>query len=166
MKMTLECYNALQKELEQIDETLRTRNDGIVDKDNIEDLGFPYNPTLQEADSKKRMLDARRKEIINLLDNVTIIKSFTENEDTANIHDTVTVIMAYGDEEPYEAVFYLKELLEESSVEREGAQAVSISSPIGKALLGSMVGETKTVKIPAGVLNMTILEIEKQNSRR
>ena len=38
---------------------------------------------------------------------------------------------------------------------------ISVTSPIGKSLLGKKVGEKIEVKVPAGVLNYEVLEISK-----
>jgi transcription elongation factor GreA len=38
---------------------------------------------------------------------------------------------------------------------------ISVSSPIGKALLGKSVGEIVSANVPAGTLNLEVLEIKK-----
>ncbi len=40
---------------------------------------------------------------------------------------------------------------------------ISVQSPIGKSLIGSMVGEIVEVKVPAGVVKYKILEIKEVN---
>lgn len=39
---------------------------------------------------------------------------------------------------------------------------ISDQSPIGKALMGTKVGDTVTVEVPAGVITLRVLEIEKK----
>ena len=39
---------------------------------------------------------------------------------------------------------------------------ISIKSPVGKALLGKEVGEVVEIKIPAGVMNLEVLEITRE----
>ncbi|GAB3722957.1 transcription elongation factor GreA [Spirosoma lituiforme] len=39
------------------------------------------------------------------------------------------------------------------------AGRISVGSPIGKGLLGKRVGETAEIKVPAGVLEFTVIEI-------
>lgn len=41
------------------------------------------------------------------------------------------------------------------------SQKISVDSPIGKALLGREVGETVKVKVPAGVVELEILDISR-----
>ncbi|HIG74252.1 MAG TPA: transcription elongation factor GreA [Bacteroidetes bacterium] len=41
------------------------------------------------------------------------------------------------------------------------SQKISVDSPIGKALLGKEVGETVKVKVPAGVVELEILDISR-----
>ena len=36
---------------------------------------------------------------------------------------------------------------------------ISVQSPIGKGLLGKKVGETANIKVPAGEINLTVLDI-------
>jgi len=36
---------------------------------------------------------------------------------------------------------------------------ISVASPIGKALLNKVIGDTVTVKVPAGTIELQILEI-------
>nr|WP_291480753.1 transcription elongation factor GreA [Cyclonatronum sp.] len=40
---------------------------------------------------------------------------------------------------------------------------ISVDSPIGKGLLGKEVGDVVTVKVPAGMLELEILSIERNN---
>ncbi|MEM9721740.1 MAG: transcription elongation factor GreA [Bacteroidota bacterium] len=39
---------------------------------------------------------------------------------------------------------------------------ISIKSPVGKALLGREVGEVVEIKIPAGIMNLEVLEITRE----
>jgi transcription elongation factor GreA len=49
-----------------------------------------------------------------------------------------------------------------SEIEADYAQGkISISSPVGSALLGHKLGEVVQIKIPAGLLNYEILEISR-----
>jgi transcription elongation factor GreA len=41
------------------------------------------------------------------------------------------------------------------------AQKISVDSPIGKALLGQAIGDTVKVKVPAGLVELTILGISR-----
>ena len=38
---------------------------------------------------------------------------------------------------------------------------ISVTSPIGKALLGKVAGDTVEIKVPAGVLHYKILDINR-----
>jgi hypothetical protein len=65
----------------------------------------------------------------------------------------------------YEKIFLLDRVKEMehiivSSQEANSAgRKISVKSPIGKSLIGSMVGEIVEVKVPAGVVKYKILEI-------
>lgn len=53
---------------------------------------------------------------------------------------------------------YLLVSPEESNFE---ANKISVTSPIGKALLGKVAGDTVEIKVPAGMLNYRILQISR-----
>ena len=53
---------------------------------------------------------------------------------------------------------YLLVSPEESDFE---ANKISVTSPIGKALLGRAKGDTVEIKVPAGILNYRILDVSR-----
>ena len=58
----------------------------------------------------------------------------------------------------------LAEVVSQEEADFEGGK-ISMSSPIGKALMGHVVGDSVQVKVPAGILNLKILEITRLEHR-
>ena len=52
------------------------------------------------------------------------------------------------------------EIVSQDEADFEGGK-ISMSSPIGKALLNHVIGDVVQVKVPAGSLNLKVLEISK-----
>jgi transcription elongation factor GreA len=48
-----------------------------------------------------------------------------------------------------------------SQEENSAGRKISVQSPIGKSLIGRMVGEIVEVKVPAGAVKYKILEIRR-----
>ena len=111
------------------------------------------NSEYDEAKNEQAKIEARIVELEKMLENVTIIEEDVDT-DIVTIGVTVTVLDVEFDEElTYKVV---------GSAEADPMHGlISDDSPVGKALLGSKVGEEVTAEAPVGELKFKIISISK-----
>ena len=109
------------------------------------------NADYHAAKEEQAFLEGRIQTIQRLLDTSTIIADGGAASDRVSVGNRVTIQTSGQAPEVYVIVGATE------ARPREGK--ISNVSPIGKALLGRMVGDTVTVETPAGDLRFTILEL-------
>ena len=152
VQLTREGLEKLKGELEYLRTTGRT---DIADKIRVArgygDLS--ENSEYDEAKNEQAKIEARIIELEKMLENVTIIDESVDT-DTVTVGVTVTVLdVEFEEELTYKVV---------GSAEADPMNGlISDDSPVGKALLGSKVGDEVTAEAPAGELKFKILEISR-----
>ncbi len=118
-----------------------------------QDDDFVDNAELEAARNAQSFLEGRIQELEDILNNYEIIE---ENHDDAHdfvrVGDWVTVTeMGYDEEERYHLV---------GPAEADPAEGrISNESPLGKALLGSKIGDVVRINAPRGVTEFEVLKI-------
>ena len=108
------------------------------------------SPEYEDAKNEQGFVEGRILELERIIKNAVIIRP--EAADLVQLGSKVTVRHQDGSEEHYTIV---------GSAEVDPSQGkISNQSPVGKALLGKRVGDEVEVKVPAGVLRLTITEIK------
>ncbi|MBU1093839.1 MAG: transcription elongation factor GreA [Firmicutes bacterium] len=109
------------------------------------------NADYDAARNEQARIEARIAEIENIIKNVKIIK--TTSEDIVNIGKTVSVRFVETNE--------LKEFYLVGSIEADPkARKISVESPIGKAMINHAEGDTVEVKTETGrIFSIEIVEI-------
>lgn len=152
IQLTKEGLERLKGELERLKTTGRT---DIAEKIRVArgygDLS--ENSEYDEAKNEQAKIEARIIELEKMLENVVIIEEDV-NTDSVTIGVTVTVFdVEFGEELTYRVV---------GSAEADPMNGlISDDSPVGKALLGSKVGDEVTAEAPAGELKFKIVGISK-----
>lgn len=112
------------------------------------------NAEYDAAMDEQRDIEARIKELEKMLKNVEVVDESEIDLDTVNIGCVVKVLdLEYNDEIEYRLVGS-----KESDIMKN---KISNESPIGKALIGSKVGETVDVEAPDGVFQYKVLDIQR-----
>jgi transcription elongation factor GreA len=112
------------------------------------------NAEYDAAREEQGLLELRIRKMEQVLANSTIIDESNIQTDKAGIMTRVTVVNEKtGKENIYQIVSQ-----EEADLENG---RLSMSSPIGRALLNKKVGEKVQVKVPAGTLDLKIVSIWK-----
>jgi len=151
--LTREKINDLQKELHDL--KVRGRKEIaqiIAEARALGDLS--ENAEYDAAKEKQRLMELRIAQLENTLAKARIIESGDLPNDKVYILSVVTLL----DLNKNEKVEYTLVSPEESNYE-EGK--ISVTSPIGKSLLGKKVNDEVTVKVPAGTLKYKILDIKR-----
>jgi transcription elongation factor GreA len=112
------------------------------------------NAEYDAAREEQGLLELRIKKMEEILTRSSIIDESNISTDKVGIMTKVKVTNEKtGKDNNYQIVSQ-----EEADFE---TGRISMSSPIGKALMGKRVGESVQVKVPAGVLNLKVKEITK-----
>jgi transcription elongation factor GreA len=110
------------------------------------------NAEYDAAREEQGLLELRINKMEQMLSKTSIIDETDIDVSKVNIMTKVRVL---NDKTKRENVY---QVVSQEEADFEGGK-ISISSPIGKALMGHEVGESVQVKVPAGMLNLKILEI-------
>ncbi|MBE6781793.1 MAG: transcription elongation factor GreA [Ruminococcaceae bacterium] len=152
IQLTKEGLKRLRDELERLKTTGRT---DIAEKIRVArgygDLS--ENSEYDEAKNEQAKIEARIIELEKMLENVVLIEEDVAT-DSVTVGVTVTVFdVEFGEELTYRVV---------GSAEADPMNGlISDDSPVGKALLGSKVGDEVTAEAPAGELKFKIVGISK-----
>jgi transcription elongation factor GreA len=110
------------------------------------------NAEYDAAREEQGLLELRINKMETMLSKTSIIDETDIDVSKVNIMTKVKVL---NDKTKRENVY---QVVSQEEADFEGGK-ISMSSPIGKALMGHVVGDTVQVKVPAGMLTLKILEI-------
>ena len=99
-----------------------------------------------------REIDRRMRFLSTLLDRVKVVDPARIKSEKIQFGATVTIEDESGEKRTYQLVG-----VDEVDVKRG---RISMVSPMGKALIGRVVGDVTTVKRPAGILEVEVTQIE------
>ena len=148
---TPEGYQKLIEEREYLVKVRReeTKND-VVTARSFGDLS--ENSEYDEARTEQGKVEARIKELNELIEHAVVIDESEIDESIVNIGSTVKVIQN-GKEIEYSIV---------GSNEADPFEyKISDLSPIGKALIGAHEGKEVVVETPAGQVNLKVLAVSR-----
>lgn len=151
--MTEEGYNKLRDEITQLETFERPAiSKQIAEARDKGDLS--ENAEYDAAKDEQRDIEARIEEIEKILKNAEVVLEDEVDADKINVGCKVSV---YDMEYSEEMQFFIVGSTEANSLQNK----ISNESPVGKALIGSKVGDLVSVESPAGVMQYKILTIER-----
>jgi transcription elongation factor GreA len=117
------------------------------------------NAEYDAAKDEQRDIEARITELENILKNVEVVVEDEVSSDKINIGCTVRILdLEYKEEETYKIV---------GSTEAKSLKGkISNESPVGRALIGSQVGDTVSVETPGGLVQYEVLEISTPDNNK
>ena len=151
--LTRQGFEKLRDELERLKTVERRRIAKAIGEARLQG-DISENAEYDAAKDAQAHCEARIVELEAKLAQVRII----ENENIPKDKVYIGAIVTLEDLDTDEKMKYMLVSPEESNYEQN---KISISSPIGKGLLGHKAGETLDIKVPAGNLNYKILKIER-----
>ena len=144
---------ALEEELENL-KVVRRKEVAVKIREAREQGDLSENAEYDAAKDEQRDIETRIEEIEKILKNVEVVDEDEVDLDKINIGCTVTL---YDKEFEEEVEYRIVGSTEANSL----AGKISNESPLGKALLGKAVGEDVEVEAQAGVIEYTVLKIER-----
>ena len=154
--VTESSYQKLKEELDYLKNVKRkeaAENVGIARS--FGDLS--ENSEYDEAKNEQAKIEAQISELEETISHAKVISDHEIQTDMVNVGISVTVYdMEYDEEVEYQIV---------SSREVDPLEnKISDQSPIGKALIGTKVGDIISVEVPDGVAKFKVMKIEKKDS--
>lgn len=111
------------------------------------------NAEYEAAKEKQKILEGKIARLEEMLATARIIEQKDLVNDRVRLGSRVTV----EDLKHNEQITY--ELVPSAEFSPDDVEAISISSPVGKALLGKMQDEIVEIKVPAGIIKYRIIKI-------
>ena len=111
------------------------------------------NAEYDAAKEEQGMLELKISKLEELLSRATVIDTSNMPKDQAHILSTLTV-KNMNNKKTYK---YTLVSPEEADLDKG---KISITSPVGQALMGAKSGQTVQAKVPAGLIKFEILELE------
>lgn len=149
--LTAEGLEKLKNELEYLKNTARVEL-SIKLREAIQMGDLSENADYIQAKEEQGFLEGRIQELENLLNNVVIIDDKTKTTGHVDIGSTVTVQESNYPEETYFVV---------GPKEADPVNGrISYESPIGKTLIGHVVGDLVQVETPSGHIKLKIIKIQ------
>lgn len=151
--MTKQGYEKLRKELKALKGVKRREIADALEKARL--LGdLSENAEYDAAKQEQAINEGRIYELETRLSRARIIEDENISKDKVYIGARVRLI----DSESNEEIEYM--LVTEDEADFNQGK-ISISSPVGKALLGKKKGEVVNIRIPAGALKYKIIKISR-----
>lgn len=150
-QLTREGYENLEREiykLKEADIPAITQRLKAIREDNV---GNEEDLELNDTMENKKRLEERLSQLLEILNQSEIIES--NNPDAINIGDRVVLFDIEYDEE---MTLDLVDGVEVSGDRR----AITVDSPVGRALMGKKVDDIVKVKVPDGTAKYKVLSFE------
>lgn len=116
------------------------------------------NAEYDAAKDEQRDIEARIEELEKILKNVEVVDMEEDNHDLDKVSFGL-VVKVKDNEFEDEMEFKIVGATEANSLKGK----ISNESPVGKALIGSKVGDTVEVETQAGMIQYKVLEIQRSN---
>jgi transcription elongation factor GreA len=151
--LTKEGYDRLKNELDQFKNVERPRISKMIGEA-IDQGDLSENAEYDAAKDAQGMLEAKIAELEKLLGNSRILDDSELDASKVLVLSTVKIKnKANG----MELVYTLVAEAEANLAQKK----ISVTSPIGKGLIGKSVGDIAEIKVPNGTIKFEILEISR-----
>lgn len=157
-KKNLLTYEGLKKLEDELQDLKVVKRKQIAQKirEAREQGDLSENAEYDAAKDEQRDIEARIEQIEKILKNAEVVVEDEVDLDKISVGCKVKVLdVEFDEEEEFKIVG--------SSEANSLGGKISNESPVGKALLGSKVGDTVQVETQAGVIEYKVLEIQRSN---
>ena len=153
--LTYEGLKKYENELQEL-KVVKRREVAQKIKEAREQGDLSENAEYDAAKDEQRDIEARIEELEKILKNAEVVDEDEVDIERINIGCQVKILdIEYNEELEYKIV---------GSTEANSLKGkISNESPVGKALIGTKVGDVINVETPAGVFQYKVLEIQRSN---
>jgi len=157
-KKNILTYEGLKRLEEELHDLKVNRRQEVAQKikEAREQGDLSENAEYDAAKDEQRDIEARIEEIDKILKNAEVVVEDEVDTNVVNVGCKVRILdLEYNDEVEYKIV---------GSTEANSLKGkISNESPVGRALIGSKVGDTISVETHAGEIQYKILQIQRSN---
>ena len=150
--LTEKQHEKLQKDLRELKYVERPKAIKAV-AEAREHGDLKENAEYDAAKEKQKLLEAKIMRLEEMLATARVVNQDDVAEDRVHLGSHVEV----EDIDRKEKITY--ELVPSAEFSPDDIDAISISSPVGKALVGKQVGEIVEITVPAGVIKYRIINL-------
>src|ERR671915_60828 len=152
--LSKDAYERLRAELEQLTGEGREKmSERLLHARELGDI--KENAEYDSAKNEQGLMEARIRELEHLLKDPDILEGDIQTEAAAP--GVLVILRPLDEDEPDEETY----LLAASKEERlPGARTVSVTSPLGKALLGRKPGDRVSYDAPGGMFSYEVIRLE------
>jgi transcription elongation factor GreA len=152
--LTRQAFDRLQEELDQLttegrrliaERLLRAREHGDIRE----------NAEYDAAKDEQGLMEARIRQLQRMLKDPDIVEILEDAEEAAP--GVLATLRPLEEDDPEDELYLLAATKEERA---PGARTVSVSSPLGQALLGRRVGDRITYQAPGGLFAYEVVALE------
>lgn len=152
--LTRQAFDRLQEELDQLttegrrliaERLLRAREHGDIRE----------NAEYDAAKDEQGLMEARIRQLQRMLKDPDIVEILEDAEEAAP--GVLATLRPLDEDDPEDELYLLAATKEERA---PGARTVSVSSPLGQALLGRRVGDRITYQAPGGLFAYEVVALE------
>ncbi len=148
--LTADGKRALETEMQEL---LTVRRPGVIERvhDAQADGDVDDSGSLEEAKDELAQIDARTREIENMLRHAEIIPEHANGDGTIHLGSRIVVRDQFGDEQTW--------MIVGSAEANSRSGKISSESLVGAAMMGKRSGESVVVQAPAGDMTYTIVQV-------
>jgi transcription elongation factor GreA len=152
--LTPQAYERLKEEVDRLKTEGRTRiAERLLHAREMGDIR--ENAEYDAAKNEQGLMEARIRELERMLKDPDILEDGTQNE--AAFPGVLVVLRPLDEDDSDEETYLLAASKEERA---PGARTVSVSSPLGRALLGTKPGARVTYNAPGGTFSYEVVRLE------
>ena len=150
-RLTLDAYVRLRKELEQLETDGRLHMaERLLHARELGDIR--ENAEYDAAKNEQGLMEARIRELKHKLSDPDIV----EATDTEEVAAGTLVTLLPLEDDPEEETYLVAHSAEERA---PGVRTMTVSSPLGKALLGRRVGDQVSYQAPGGTFTYQVVAL-------
>lgn len=148
-----EGLKKLENELEEL-KTIKRKEVAEKIKVALSFGDLSENSEYDEAKNEQAKVESRIAQLEAMLKNVKVVDENDLSTDTVSVGSKVKV---YDKDMDEEVEYQIVGSTEADPLENK----ISDESPVGKGLIGKSKGETVEIEVPAGIINLEIIDISK-----
>lgn len=152
--LTPQAYARLKEEVERLKTEGRTNMaERLLHARELGDIR--ENAEYDSAKNEQGLMEARIRELERLLKDPDIMEGAIQTD--AASPGVLVILRPLDEDDPDEEMYLLAASKEERSL---GARTVSVTSPLGKALLGTKPGDRVSYDAPGGTFSYQVVRLE------
>ena len=152
--LTLEAYNRLKTELDELKSTGRTKiAERLLAARELGDIS--ENAEYDSAKDEQGLMEARIRKLEGMLRDPEIVEAPVDSDTV--VAGMLVTIRPLDDDDPEDEAYLLADSPEERA---QGVRTITTTSPLGSAIVGAKVGDEVAYDAPGGTFRYRVVEFK------